>query len=232
MLFARRQISQGRVRIVLRPLTGFERLEGQVGQAIESGRRLHISLGRATLVGAAATTSIAVTKFLTYLSKDSCANNTPPLVTVGDGTLLPLAEHQIREAYEAAGRSYQYRPETAQFVAQDRDAFAYAGGVSSELQQNPVLSNVLAGHFGPELALMAESANRQQVQQVIASDDPSALAIGMAATDHLIVGEEMFAAGAYLEKHPGQLAALQVQDIARWVIAVFLVAYALFEFFL
>ena len=40
----------------LRPLAGYTALKGQVGRAIESASQLHISLGRASLTGAASTT--------------------------------------------------------------------------------------------------------------------------------------------------------------------------------
>lgn len=215
--------------IRLRPLNGYQRLGGEVGQAIESGQKLHISLGQGSIVGPTTASSVAASQILEKLAKDSCANNTPPVVTVGDGTLLPLAENHIRNAYNNANRLYQYRPEHAQFLAQGDDNFVYAAGVTNELAQNKVLSHVLAGRYGEEIGIIAGVASRQNVGQIIATDDLTALAIGTAVSDDLIVGEELFAAGAYLEGRLSQIASLQVQDIARWVIAVIIVLLALFN---
>ena len=48
---------------------------------------------------------------------------------------------------------------------------------------------------------------------------PTSLAVAAAVTEDLLLGEEMFAAGAYLHGEPAQIASLQLQDILR-VIAI------------
>jgi hypothetical protein len=65
---------------------------------------------------------------------------------------------------------------------------------------------------------MAEAAARQGITQVIGSDDPVALALASAVTDDVLVGEELLAAGAYLEGSAPQLAALQAQDLLRLLV--------------
>lgn len=229
LFLASRQIRLGRMMFSLRPLPAYHWLGGQVGRAVESGQKLHISLGQAGLVGPATATSVAASQFLTTLAKDSCANNTPPIVTVGNGTLLPLAENQIRNAYAEADRLYQYQPDHVYFVAQTDDNFAFAAGVTSELMQNKVLSHILAGRYGAEIGIIGGAANRQNIEQIIATDDPVALAIGTAVSDKLIIGEELFAAGAYLDKNSSQLASLRLQDMMRWLIALAIIGFAIFN---
>lgn len=230
LFLSQRQIKLGRSVLKLRPLTGYRKLTGQVGRAVESGQKLHISLGQAGLVDSSAVTSVAASQFLTTLAKESCANNTPPIVTVGSGTILPLAEAQIRQAYLAVDRLYQYHPEHSQFIAQEGDNFAFAAGITGELAQNNVLSHILAGRYGPEIGVIGGAASRHKMEQIIATDDPTALSIATAISNNTIVGEELFAAGAYLEKEPTQIASLQVQDILRWVIAAILIGLALYNF--
>ena len=48
-----------------------------------------------------------------------------------------------------------------------------------------------------------------------------------AVTDNVLIGEELFAAGAYLENKPSQSAGLQVQDIMRWFIILTILALVL-----
>jgi hypothetical protein len=225
LIFTRRQ-RNGRSHGI-RPLPAAASLSNQVGEAIESGRQLHVSLGQASLVGPANPTSIAAIHILDYLAKDGCASGTPPLTTVGDGTLLPIAQDSLRKAHEAAGRLNEYKPSMTQFLAADSDPYAYAGGIASILQQGKTSSNLLVGRFGPELAIPAEIAARKNMEQVIGTDDPSALAVATAVTDNVLIGEELFAAGAYLESEPGQMASLQVQDILRWLIIITILTLAL-----
>jgi hypothetical protein len=228
LIFTRRQRS-GRYPAI-RPLPACNSLANQVGEAVESGRQLHVSLGQASLVGPANPTSIAAVHILDYLAKDGSASGTPPLTTVGDGTLLPIAQDSLRQAHEAAGRLSEYKPSMTQFLAADSDPYAYAGGIAAILQQGKTSSNLLVGRFGPELAIPAEIAARKNMEQVIGTDDPSALAVATAVTDNVLIGEELFAAGAYLENEPGQLAGLQVQDILRWLIIITILALALSQF--
>jgi hypothetical protein len=224
-----RRMRSERSKVRLQPLHGYSRLGGEVGQAVESGQKLHISLGQGSIVGPTTATSVAAAQFLVKLAKDSCANNTPPVVTVGDATILPLAENYIRNAYDNAGRLYQYKPEHAQFLAQADDNFVFAAGVTNELLQNKVLTHVLAGRYGAEIGIITGAAVRENVDQIIATDNLTALAIGTAVSDDLIVGEELFVAGAYLENKVGQLASLRVQDTLRWLIAISLPLIALYH---
>ncbi len=225
LIFTRRQ-RDGRS-LGIRPLPACNSLSNQVGEAIESGQQLQVSLGQASLVGAANPTSIAATHILDYLAKDGCASGTPPMTTVGDGTLLPIAQDSLRQAHKAAGRLNEYKPTMTQFLAADSDAYAYAGGIAAILQQGKTSSNLLVGRFGPELAIPAEIAARKNMEQVIGTDDPSALAVATAVTDNVLIGEELFAAGAYLENKPSQAAGVQVQDLLRWLIILTILALAI-----
>lgn len=223
-----RSVQAGRT-TVLRPLTSYEGLREQIGRAIESGRQLHLTLGQASLVGRANPTSVSAATVLDNLAKDGCANGTPPLVTVGEGTLLPLAQGSLQHALAEAGRSGDFDLSSTQFVAHDTDPFAYSAGVAALLQQQRVASNIMMGRFGPELAIIAEAANRQGIEQVIGTDDPSALAVAVAAADDVLIGEELFTTGAYLEGRASQIASLQLQDILRWIVVLFILGITVFQ---
>jgi len=223
-----RSVQAGRMP-VLRPLTSYEGLQGQIGRAIESGRQLHLTLGQASLVGRANPTSVSAAAVLDSLAKDGCANGTPPLVTVGEGTLLPLAQGSLQHALTEAGRPGDFDLSLTQFVAPETDPFAYGAGVAVLLQQQRVASNIMVGRFGPELAIMAEAANRQNIEQVIGTDDPTALAVAVAAADDVLIGEELFATSAYLEGSASQIASLQLQDILRWIVVLFILGTAVFQ---
>jgi hypothetical protein len=87
----------------------------------------------------------------------------------------------------------------------------------------------MVGRFGPELAIIAEAANRQNIEQVIGTDDPTALAVAFTATDNVLIGEELYATSAYLEGNASQIASLQLQDILRWVVVLFILGTAIYQ---
>lgn len=217
MGFQWNRLRQGQ-EVGLRPLPAYRTLRSQVGRAIESGRHVHITLGRGGLHQAAGPTSVAVLTALDHLAIDSCASGIPPLVTMGEATLLPAAQDSLRRGFAQAGRLSAYAPTQTYFIAPETAPLAYAAGVSNELHAGNIGSNLMLGRFGPEVAIMGEAAARANAPQVIGSDDPTALALASVLTKDVLIGEELLAAGAYLQGKPWQLASLQVQDVIRWVV--------------
>jgi hypothetical protein len=225
VLFSRRLA--GGAEVGLRPLPSYLALKSQIGRAVENGRRVHFAMGRASLLGPASPTSLASLTALNRLARDGCASGVPPLVAVGEGSLLPAAQDTLRAGYRRAERADEFSLASAQFLAPETAPFAYAAGVTDLMVQQQVGSNLMLGRFGSELALMSEAAVRADTEQVIGSDDPVALSVGAAVTDHLIIGEELLAAHAYLEGQPQQVAAIQLQDLLRLIIVVLILLAAL-----
>lgn len=226
-ILARRQ--QSGKAPTLRPFSAHKALKGQVGRAVESASRLHISLGRGNLIGSASPISLSAVSILDRLAEDGCANDTPPITTVGDGTLLPIADNHVRFAAELAGSSNRLPNGTIQFVANQNDPFTYAGGVTNVIQQDKILGNILVGQFGEEIGIITEVASRSQINQVIGSDDPLALAVATTATDDIMIGEELLASSAYFEGKPHQIASLQVQDILRVIVGLAILGTAVYK---
>jgi hypothetical protein len=215
-LFARRL--RAGYRPGLRPLPAYDALANQVGRAVESGRRVHFAIGRASLIGTAAPTSVAALKALDYLAQDGCLSGVPPVATVGEGTLLPAAQDSLRFAYEQTARPAEFSPQMVQFLAAEGFPMAYAAGVTEVIHRGGVGSNIMMGRFDSEVAIITEAGSRAKVEQVIGSDNPIALSVAAVVTDDVLIGEEMLASGAYLEGRPAQVASLQTQDLLRLLI--------------
>ena len=228
--FTRRQTA--RWGIGQRPIRGYQALQEQSDKAVETGRGVHISLGQADLGGPGNPASISALEVLDALAEGGARSDNTPLVTVGDGTLLLAAKDSLRGAHDEVSRSRDYSPAMAQFVAGRNFAMSYAAGVSDVVNQGELGSNVLLGRYGSELIIMAEAGERRRLEQVIGSDDPQAMAIGVAVTDKALIGEELFAAGAYLRKEPVFLASLQLQDVLRVAAIVIVLLVALLDFIL
>jgi len=228
--FSRRH--QGGWNIGSRPIQAFRALQVQSVKAVETGRGTHMSLGRADLGGQGSPASIAALEALDALSMAGARSNTAPLATVGDGTVLLAAQDSLRKAHGDAGREQDYSSDMAQFVAGRDFAMGYAAGVSAEINRGDFGGSVLLGRFGTELAIMTEAGERRQLDQVIGSDDPQAMAIGVVVSDKVLIGEELFVAGAYMQPKPAFLAGLQLQDVLRAIVILIVLLVALLDFIL
>jgi hypothetical protein len=98
------------------------------------------------------------------------------------------------------------------------DPTAYAAGVMGLLEREALTSNVMIGSFGDEYLLMGETGARLEVRQIVGAADPRTLPFVEATADEILVGEEMFAGGAYTSRLPIQIASLLAEDWARWVV--------------
>ena len=73
----------------------------------------------------------------------------------------------------------------------------------------------MVGQFDDEYLLMGETGAQRDLIQVAGSNTLDPQPFMMATTEYTLVGEETFAAGAYLGDHPAQTASLRVQDVLR-----------------
>jgi hypothetical protein len=102
--------------------------------------------------------------------------------------------------------------------------FSYAAGTMPIVRDENVSASVVMGDLGAEAALVAESAERDNNNLIGASDDLSAQAILFAAAEEPLIGEELFAAGAYTGAGPSHEASLNTQDVLRWLVILAILA--------
>lgn len=201
---------------VLRRIEAYERLNRIVGLAVENGTRLHISLGRGNLFTARGGSALAGLAMLRRLAERTSMSDRPPIVTSGDATLSILSQDTLQAGYRAAGAEDQYRVSTGRLAG--LTPFSYAAGTIPVTRDEMVSANVVIGDLGSESALLAEAADREDTNLIAASDNLSAQSILYASAQEPLIGEELFASGAYVGAGPSHEASLQVQDILRWLV--------------
>lgn len=208
------RLQSGKITAELRPLPGMEELPGSIGRSAETGQPLHVSVGVGGVGGQVTSETWAGLTVLAQLADEAAACNTPLIVTVADPTVLPLAQDIVRRAYARHGNLAEYDLTQVRFIAPEPTA--YAAGVMGLLEREALTSNIMVGAFGDEYLLMGEVGARRQVRQVAGIADPRTLPFAEATADETLVGEEMFAGGAYTSRLPVQVASLLAEDWLRW----------------
>lgn len=211
----------------LRSLSGMEELPGSVGRSAETGQPLHVSVGVAGVGGAATAETWAGLTLLTQLADAAAACDTPLVVTVADPTVLPLAQSILQRAYARHGNPEGYDGTQVRFIAPN--PMAYAAGVMGSLERESLVSNVMVGAFGDEYLLIGETGVRAGVRQIVGTSDPRTLPFVYASADETLMGEEMFAGGAYTTRLPIQVGSLLTEDWARWAVIVVTIVIAVFK---
>jgi hypothetical protein len=127
----------------------------------------------------------------------------------------------LQSGYRAAGAEEQYRFTTGRLTG--LTPFSYAAGAVPAIHDENVSVNIILGDLGPEAGLLAEASDRENTSLIAASDNLSAQSIFYASSQEPLIGEELFAAGAYVGAGASHEASLNVQDVLRWLIILALV---------
>jgi hypothetical protein len=202
----------------LRPIAAYEQLNRAVGLAVENGTRLHFSLGRGSIFPARGASALAGLAMLRRLSERTSVSDNPPVVTSGDASLAVLSQDTLQSGYRAAGAEEQYRFTTGRLAG--LTPLSYAAGTIPAIHDENASANVYIGEFGVESALLTEAAERQNSTLIAASDNLAAQSVFYASSQEPLIGEELFAAGAYVGAGAAHEASLNVQDILRWLVVL------------
>ena len=200
----------------LRPIDAFDRLNREVGLAVENGTRLHISLGRGNLFTSRGGSALAGLAMLRRITERTSVSDRPPIVTSGDAALTILAQDTSQSGYRAAGAEEQFRVTAERMTG--LSPFSYAAGTIPIARDENVSANVLIGDLGAEAAILSEASDRHDSSLIAASDNLSAQSIFYASAQDPLIGEELFASGAYVGAGASHEASLQVQDVLRWLL--------------
>ena len=73
------------------------------------------------------------------------------------------------------------------------------------------------GAFFAESLVLAETGNSIGAIQIAGTAMPAQLPFFVAACDYTLIGEELFAASAYLSNEPKQLGSLKGQDVGKFM---------------
>jgi hypothetical protein len=198
----------------LRPLPAYARLQELVHQAIESGKPIHVGLGSGEVGGPATTEALMGLTVFDYVARHAAASNQTVLGTTGDPTILATAQGVLQRARMEAGYPEYYQGREVSYAGPD--PLAYAASAADAVGREAHTANVLLGRFGAEGLWMAEAMRTPAMAQLGGSSDPRGVALLAASLDEVVIGEEVFAAGAYLHR-PSHLGSLAMQDMLRMV---------------
>lgn len=216
-----RHLNADRPRPAFRDIPAFTRLPLDMGNAIERGRRLHVGLGSSTVYAENSAAALVGLHALDVLADTAIISDRPAQSTAGDASLALLAQDTLRKVYRRQNALDLYGHNEADWLG--ATPFSYAAATTALYREADVAANLMIGQYGIELALMTDAGARVDAQQVVATSDVTMQALAYLTGDEPIIGEDVFAVGAYLgDGDDAHIASLQAQDVARLVLFVLL----------
>jgi hypothetical protein len=214
-------------RLHLRDLPAFARLQRGIGLAVEAGQRLHLTLGHGGVSGIRGGATLVGLGLLQRIARAASISDNPPIATSGEAVQAILSQDAQRSAFNAVNAESQYSQNSGQLTG--LTPFSYAAGTLPVIYDEQVSVNILAGSFGSEVALIADAAERTGSISLGGSENLAAQAVLYAAAHEPLIGEELYASGAYINAGKMHEASVRTQDVVRWILIVAVIGGALIK---
>jgi len=210
-------------KLYIRKIAGLDALDEAVGRSTEMGKPLLYVPGLSTMSDVATIASINI---LERVAKKTAEYGVRLLVPNRSPIVLTVIKQVVKEAYNAVGRPDLFRDEDIMFVSDDQ--FAFASGVSGIMAREKPGTNLFIGMFWAESLILAESGSATGAIQIAGTDAITQLPFFITACDYTIIGEELYAASAYLSEEPILVGSVKAQDLLKIIILGMLMVGSIF----
>jgi hypothetical protein len=208
--------------LYIRPIPGLAAIDEAVGRATEMGRPMLFTFGLAGID----IVSMQALAVLSHIARIAARLGNRLIVPLADVPLYTLTEEVMREAWAAEGKQDAFRSDDIRFLSDQQ--FAYAAGVIGLLNREQVASAFYFGYFYAESLLLAESGQQVGAIQVAGTPATTQIPFFIVASDYTIIGDEYYAASAYLSREPTLLGSLVGQDIGKGILIFLIVLGTIF----
>ncbi len=204
--------------LYLRPIAGLKALDEAIGRATEMGRPILYVPGLSTISDVATIASINI---LSHVTRKIAEYETKIIVPNRNPVVYTVTREVVKEAFTSAGRPDLFDPDSVFYVTDSQ--FGYAAAVSGIMIREKTATNLFLGMFWAESLILAETGASTGAIQIAGTDAVTQLPFFITACDYTLIGEELYAASAYLSKEPILRATLKGQDMMKLILAIILI---------
>ncbi|MDD2228855.1 MAG: hypothetical protein PHY48_05555 [Candidatus Cloacimonetes bacterium] len=212
--------------LYIRPIAGIQEIDNAIGRATEMGRPMLYCMGIGGMTDVATIASLGI---LGLVAKRAAEYDTKLIVPCYDYILLPIAQEIVREAHYSVGRPDTFDKNSVFYLTNAQ--FAYVAGVNGIMIRERMATNFFLGYFAAEALLMTETGNSVGAVQIAGSDAVTQIPFFITTCDYTLIGEELYAASAYLNREPMLLGTLKAQDYFKFFILSIMIVGAVLSTF-
>ncbi|MFC1525001.1 DUF6754 domain-containing protein [Planctomycetota bacterium] len=204
--------------IFIRKIAGLEAVDEAIGRATEMGKPVLFVSGLATY---ASISTIAAFTVLGRIAKRIAEYETPLIVPCRDPIVMVIEREIVKQSYMEAGRPDAYKDEYVFFVTEDQ--FPYAAAVDGIMVREKPAANFFMGYFYAESLILAETGASTGAIQIAGTDALTQIPFFITACDYTLIGEELYAASAYLSREPVLLGTIKAQDLGKLILGILII---------
>lgn len=210
----------------VRRIPGIDAIEEAIGRATEMGRPVLYVPGIQDIEEMQTVAGLVI---LESVARITARYGTPLRVPVAYPIPFTIAQEMVRSGAINAGHPEAYDPDAVSFVSPEQ--FAFVAKITGIMLRDRPAAHIFMGSFYGESLLLAETGFSTGAIQVAGTANVHQLPFFVVACDYTLIGEEIFAASAYLSGEPRLVGSLKGADWLKVAIVVFVVVGCLLETF-
>ncbi len=211
------RMAQRGEKIFLRTIPGLKAVEEAVGRSTEMGKPVLFVPGIQDMDQVETVAGVIV---LGHVSKMTARYETPLNVPVSRAIVMKAAREACKESYLVEGRPDMFHEDMVHYVTDEQ--FAYAAGVNGIMVREKPAACIYMGKFYAESLILAETGNSIGAIQIAGTASQAQIPFFVTACDYTLIGEEFFAASAYLSEKPELVGGVKGQDVIKLTIIIIL----------
>jgi hypothetical protein len=210
----------------LRRIPGIDAIEEAIGRATELGRPVLYVPGVMDIDDIQTVAGLVI---LESVARMTARYETPIRVPVSYPIPFTIAEEMVKAGYLHAGRPESYGTESVQFVSPEQ--FAYVAALTGIMMRDKPGAHIFMGSFFGESLMLAETGFQTGAIQVAGTANVHQLPFFVVACDYTLIGEELFAASAYLSREAKLVGSLKGTDLMKLTVIALVLLGCLLETF-
>jgi hypothetical protein len=205
--------------LFVRRIAGLDAVDEAIGRATEMGRPILYISGLSSIEDISTVAAITI---LGRVARKTAEYETPLLVPNYDALVMLVEQETVKQAYMEAGHPDAYSNDMVFYLTSSQ--FGYVAAVDGIMLREKPAVNFYMGYYYAEALILAETGAQTGAIQIAGTDSVTQLPFFITSCDYTIIGEELYAASAYLSKDPLQIGSLKAQDLAKLIIGLFMLA--------
>ncbi|HXF58684.1 MAG TPA: DUF6754 domain-containing protein, partial [Candidatus Saccharimonadales bacterium] len=201
-----------------RPIAGLTAIEEAIGRSTEMGKGVLYIPGVQDIDDIQTIASMII---LGNVARMTAKYETPLNVPTPSPAVYTVADEVVKAGYSDVGKVDAYRADQVRYITTEQ--FAYVAAVNGIMLRERPAAVLLLGAFFAESLLLAETGHEIGAIQISGTANVHQLPFFVVACDYTLIGEEYYAASAYLSKDAKLLGSLKASDSVKILLVVTIV---------
>ena len=194
----------------VRRIPALEAVSEAVGRATEMGRPILFVPGLQDMDDMQTVAAITILGRVASITAEYDARLEVPTTR---SLVMTAARDAVQRACLGAGRPDAYNPESIYYVTNEQ--FGYVAAINGVICRERPATCLYFGAFFAESLILSETGRSVGAVQIAGTAETAQVPFFLAACDYVLIGEEFYAASAYLSGDPRQLGSLKGQDVGK-----------------